>query len=150
MLAAHDIGAARRSGFMLPDQDGRAVEHIRPDVKGRWDVTIERPSWLLPSIRYSDVDRCIVAIYGVGDHFAWHRDDMVPATANRLTALSYALNDPSEYDGGELELPEYGMSIKPPRGARVTFPASTLHRVTPVTRGVRKVLLTFILKDPSE
>lgn len=146
-LLAGGLGKLRRSGFMLPDADGGAAEHIRLDVKGRWDCTIDRPSWLSPSFRHTVVDRCIVALYGVGDHFAWHRDDMVPATANRLTALSFALNDPSEYGGGELELPEYGVSLKPPKGSRVAFPASALHRVTPITRGVRKVLLTFILKE---
>lgn len=146
----------RRSGFMLPDAEGETVETVRPDMKGRTDFavpcfqTIEdavsRIVWTY-SITYPPLDRIILGQYGVGDHFSWHRDDMLPATACRETAVVIGLND--DYEGGLLELPEAGLSLKVGKGMGVAFPASALHRVTPVTSGTREVLLTFVLKEPT-
>jgi PKHD-type hydroxylase len=49
------------------------------------------------------------------------------------------LAEPSEYDGGELLVEDtYGThSVKLPAGHLVIYPASSLHRVNPVTRGAR-------------
>ena len=49
------------------------------------------------------------------------------------------LEDPAAYDGGELVIEDsFGaQSIKLPAGHAVVYPASSLHRVAPVTRGVR-------------
>jgi PKHD-type hydroxylase len=49
------------------------------------------------------------------------------------------LSDPASYDGGELEIEDtYGQqSIKLPAGHMVLYPATSLHRVAPTTRGVR-------------
>ena len=49
------------------------------------------------------------------------------------------LEDPAAYDGGELLIEEqFGtQSVKLPSGHMVLYPASSLHRVAPVTRGVR-------------
>ena len=49
------------------------------------------------------------------------------------------LADPDSYDGGELVIEEsFGeQRIKLPAGHMVLYPASSLHRVAPVTRGAR-------------
>jgi PKHD-type hydroxylase len=49
------------------------------------------------------------------------------------------LSDPAEYDGGELviEAPLGDRRVKLAAGDMVVYPASTVHRVEPVTRGVR-------------
>ncbi len=49
------------------------------------------------------------------------------------------LSDPDEYDGGELIVKDlFGtQSVKLPAGHMVVYPASSLHHVTPVTRGCR-------------
>jgi len=49
------------------------------------------------------------------------------------------LAEPEEYDGGELLIEDtYGtQSAKLPAGDLVLYPATSLHRVTPVTRGAR-------------
>jgi PKHD-type hydroxylase len=46
---------------------------------------------------------------------------------------------PEEYDGGELVVEDtYGLHpVKLPAGHLVLYPASSLHRVSPVTRGAR-------------
>jgi PKHD-type hydroxylase len=83
--------------------------------------------------------------YGVGQHFGVHVDNAVrgdPFSGVRIrTDLSVTLflSEPDEYDGGELIVEDhYGSHrIKLPAGHLVLYPASSLHTVTPVTRGVR-------------
>jgi PKHD-type hydroxylase len=78
-------------------------------------------------------------------NFGAHIDNAVrqlPGTAHRLrTDLSATLflSDPAEYEGGELMVDDaYGAhSVKLAAGDMVLYPASSLHRVMPVTEGVR-------------
>ena len=54
-------------------------------------------------------------------------------------SVTLFLSEPEEYDGGELVVEDsYGShEIKLPAGDLVLYPASSLHMVTPVTRGTR-------------
>lgn len=66
----------------------------------------------------------------------------IPGTGQSLrTDLSVTvfLSDPGEYEGGELIIDtRYGsQSVKLPAGDMVLYPASSLHRVSPVTKGAR-------------
>ncbi len=49
------------------------------------------------------------------------------------------LAEPEDYDGGELQVEDtFGLhEVKLPAGDMILYPASSLHQVTPVTRGVR-------------
>ena len=78
-------------------------------------------------------------------HFGTHVDGavrLVPGTGMKIrtdVAATLFLADPDAYDGGELVIEDaYGtQSIKLPAGDMVLYPATSRHRVTPVTRGVR-------------
>jgi PKHD-type hydroxylase len=80
-----------------------------------------------------------------GHHFGIHVDNAVrgdPLTGLRIrTDLSVTLflSEPEDYDGGELMVEDYYGShqVKLPAGHLVLYPASSLHMVTPVTRGAR-------------
>ncbi|HLZ78478.1 MAG TPA: Fe2+-dependent dioxygenase, partial [Sphingomonas sp.] len=54
-------------------------------------------------------------------------------------SATFFLSDPDSYDGGELVVEgSFGtQAIKLPAGHLILYPASSLHRVKPVTRGVR-------------
>ncbi len=83
--------------------------------------------------------------YAGGQQFGSHVDNairQVPGTPHRLrTDLSATLffRDPEEYDGGELCVEDtYGVHrVKLPAGDMVLYPSTSLHHVTPVTRGAR-------------
>jgi PKHD-type hydroxylase len=83
--------------------------------------------------------------YGQGQHFGVHVDNAVRGdhlTGTRIrTDLSVTLflSEPDEYDGGELVVEDYYGSheVKLPAGQLVLYPATSLHTVTPITRGVR-------------
>lgn len=83
--------------------------------------------------------------YEAGHTFGNHVDNairQISGTPHRLrTDLSATLflSQPDEYDGGELLVEDtYGVhSVKLPAGHLILYPATSLHRVQPVTRGVR-------------
>src|ERR1700733_8736327 len=83
--------------------------------------------------------------YGVGQRFGVHVDNAVRGdhlTGMRIrTDLSVTLflSEPEEYDGGELVVEDYFGSheVKLPAGDLVLYPATSLHMVTPITRGTR-------------
>ena len=83
--------------------------------------------------------------YGVGMSFGAHVDGAVrllPGSGQKIrTDLSATLflSTPEDYDGGELQIEDtYGLhSVKLAAGDLVLYPASSLHRVTEVTRGTR-------------
>lgn len=83
--------------------------------------------------------------YAGGQSFGTHVDNairQVPGTGHRIrTDLSATLffAGPDEYDGGELCIEDtYGtQSVKLPAGHMVLYPSTSLHHVTPVTRGAR-------------
>ncbi len=83
--------------------------------------------------------------YEGGQTFGAHVDNSIAthaATGGRIrTDLSCTLffSEPDEYDGGELVIEDtYGStSVKLPAGDMILYPSTSLHHVTPVTRGAR-------------
>lgn len=81
--------------------------------------------------------------YGVGDHFADHVDNAIrvdPASGTQMrTDLSATLFLSEDYEGGELTIEsQFGkVAYALPAGDMVLYPSTSLHRVTPVTRGER-------------
>lgn len=83
--------------------------------------------------------------YADGGTYGLHVDSAVmhvPGTnINVRSDLSATLflSEPDEYDGGELEIESASgtQAIKLAAGDMVLYPSSSLHRVTPVTRGAR-------------
>lgn len=83
--------------------------------------------------------------YAGGQDFGSHVDNAVRmkrGTDFRIRSdlsATLFLADPDAYDGGELVIEgQFGeQQVKLPAGHMVLYPASSLHRVTPVTRGTR-------------
>jgi len=83
--------------------------------------------------------------YTGGGHFGTHVDTAIRqlvTTGQRIRtdiSATLFLTRPEEYDGGELIVEDvYGShSVKLPAGHMVLYPATSLHRVEPVTRGAR-------------
>jgi len=90
--------------------------------------------------------------YAGGQHFGDHVDNairQVPGTPARIrTDLSsmIVLGDTESYDGGELTVADtYGShAVKLAAGDLILYPASSVHRVTPVTRGTRLAAFFWI------
>jgi PKHD-type hydroxylase len=81
--------------------------------------------------------------YAGGQSYGGHIDGAVrpiAGTPHRVrTDLSATLflSAPGDYDGGELIIEDAGPGIKLPAGDMILYSGSSVHRVAPVTRGVR-------------
>ncbi len=83
--------------------------------------------------------------YAGGQNFGIHIDNAIrpirgtPVKLRTDLSATLFLSDPASYDGGELVIEDvYGaQSIKLAAGSLILYPASSLHKVVPVTRGVR-------------
>ncbi|QSQ15749.1 Fe2+-dependent dioxygenase [Myxococcus landrumensis] len=83
--------------------------------------------------------------YETSMHFGSHVDGAIrpiPGTAQRVrtdVSATLFLSEPDSYDGGELVVEDtYGHhSVKLPAGDLIIYPSTSLHHVTPVTRGAR-------------
>jgi PKHD-type hydroxylase len=89
--------------------------------------------------------------YGVGQTFGGHIDNSIRKTPDGaplradLSATLF-LSEPEDYDGGELVVEDtYGAhSVKLAAGDLILYPASSLHQVTPITRGERLAAFFWI------
>ena len=90
--------------------------------------------------------------YDANGRYDWHTDmsfgqkygnDAEP----RKLSLSLALND--NFEGGEFQInngkEETAVTVPMHKGRVVLFPSFMIHRVTPVTKGVRKSLVVWVL-----
>ena len=82
-----------------------------------------------------------------GGHYDWHIDGTEPEEGmQRKLSISILLNDPAEFEGGELQIKGVeSKNILTKRGSIVVFPSFLEHRVTPVTWGVRYSAVTWAM-----
>jgi PKHD-type hydroxylase len=80
-----------------------------------------------------------------GGYYDWHIDHGGMVQVIRKLSFSLQLSDPSEYEGGDLELYTSPQIAKAPRerGTLIAFPSYALHRVAPVTSGRRRSLVIW-------
>lgn len=80
-------------------------------------------------------------------HYTWHLDaGSTNDAAPRKLSMVLQLSDPDEYEGGDLELFSSANPTKvdKKKGLVAAFPSYMLHRVSPVTKGIRKTLVVWI------
>ena len=106
-------------------------------------------------------ENCQVTRYTEGGHFSWHRDALgshnevydepklkfLHGNARKLS-MSIFLN--SDFEGGDFEMHavDDGEKILAKEGSVIVFPSFMVHRVTPVTKGIRYSLVAWFLGPP--
>lgn len=118
----------------LPELRSIVIEHLQ---KNALFFSASLPRRIFPPLfnRYD----------GEANYFGDHVDNAVrtvPGTAEHVrtdVSCTLFLTDPQDYEGGELVIEDsFGpRSIKLPAGDAILYPASSVHRVQPVTRGSR-------------
>lgn len=94
----------------------------------------------------------IFNLYQNGGHYGTHSDAALMRlpeanmTIRSDLSATIFLSEPDEYDGGELVIEQqYGAQpVKLAAGDMVLYPSSSLHQVTPVTRGKRICAITWM------
>lgn len=132
--------ALAKNNLQLPEDTPQAQQagQIILDALGRCPLFIAAalPLKIFPPLFNS---------YGEGQAFGTHVDNAVRIQGGsnfRLRSdlsITVFLEDPEEYDGGELTVEtSFGVQqVKLPAGHAILYPSSSLHRVEPVTRGRR-------------
>lgn len=143
---------------------GEIKEEIRRTNVGWMDVNQQTlPYWQILSNTIAEVNRTFfhfdltgcyepaqLGIYTAenNSHYNWHTDaNMGDCLVPRKLSMTLLLSDPSEFEGGELQVKVDNDEIKTlemVKGRAWFFPSWVLHRVTPVTKGVRRSLVLWI------
>jgi PKHD-type hydroxylase len=81
-------------------------------------------------------------------HYTWHMDagPNESGAPPRKLSMVIQLSDPTDYEGGELQIYSGAepTAVDKELGIIAVFPSYMLHRVTPVTKGIRRTLVVWI------
>ncbi|WP_342363285.1 Fe2+-dependent dioxygenase [Terrarubrum flagellatum] len=169
VLTPEEVAQCRKAMSEAEWQDGRATAGPQAAaVKKNYQLPLESPvSKKLGELVLAAVSRSPLFMsaalplrilppmfnhYGEGQTFGVHVDGAIRTsvfTGERLrTDLSATLflSEPEEYDGGDLSIETlYGANeVKLPAGHLVLYPSTSLHCVTPVTRGMRVASIFWV------
>lgn len=98
--------------------------------------------------------RLIVSRYEGGEAYGTHVDDALVAGGRADLSFTIFLSDPDSYRGGELVVEDRieDRGFKLPAGEAILYPSDTLHRVEPVTEGLRLAIVGWVtsrVRDPA-
>jgi PKHD-type hydroxylase len=154
-------GEFSRSELFLPGDARRVrdsdLKWIELDVGNEW--LFERIAGIAANLNRDyfdfDLDGTMRAFqltrYRPNQHYSWHEDLGSHELSRRKITLSVQMSPPQDYDGGVLEFfhAEENIAQAPThQGSLVAFPSFMTHRVTPVTRGLRWSLVTWLEGPP--
>lgn len=96
-------------------------------------------------------EKAQITEYTKGEFYDWHTDsniDMSLEPPVRKLSMTLLLNDPSEFEGGELKIAGVQNTKLMKQGHATIFASFLQHTVTPITRGVRRSLVMWFGGEP--
>lgn len=146
------VGVVQNVDLSARDSDISFLQH---DENTHW--IFERIAAIVPRVNYDlflfDIEG-IEAIqytrYREDQYYDWHLDShSVWLNFERKISGVVFLDDPEDYEGGELEVitggnPNNSQLIKPAKGQIAFFASNMPHRARPVTKGVRRSLVFWV------
>lgn len=133
------------------------IKWIYHDEKSAWvydkirDLSIEANNAIWKFNLYSVLDSIqYTEYYEDGGHYGWHTDIGPGSINHRKISITIQLSDSDEYEGGDFELWTGGgfQTTSRKKGSAILFPSFTMHRVTPITKGVRRSLVLWVGGEP--
>ena len=125
-----------------PTLEDRIADHLHWVNQKHWNFGLEEAEFF----QFGEYDK--------GSHYSWHSDTSSnDFYKHRKLSFTVLLSDTSTYTGGKFQvfskLTREGKAMvktvdKLTAGNMVVFPSSTLHRVTPVTNGIRQSLVGWV------
>lgn len=162
VLSAADVAEVRSVLATAPFVDGRATAGwsarlVKSNLQASPAPEVERVRALVETrlgdhavfalaTRPKTILSPLFSRYQVGHAYGAHVDDALMGGVRSDVSFTLFLSDPASYDGGELVIDstagEDAFKLAP--GSVITYPATTLHRVAPVTRGERLVAAGWV------
>ena len=102
---------------------------------------------------FSDIqitEEAQITEYSKDDFYNWHTDtsiNMIDEPPVRKLSMTVLLNDPREFEGGNLEIANLVMNPMQ-QGHAAIFASFLQHRVAPITKGVRRSLVMWFGGEP--
>ncbi|MBU2978045.1 Fe2+-dependent dioxygenase [Alteromonas sp. C1M14] len=139
VTAGHQAVKAKRN-LQLPE-NSEVGKQLREFILARLGQSQAVLAAALPNKIYPPMFNC----YQGGGEFNYHVDNTIrrvagtPAKIRTDVSMTLFFSEPEDYDGGELVIQDtYGeQRVKFAAGDMVLYPSTSLHKVTPVTRGRR-------------
>lgn len=94
--------------------------------------------------RPHEIIEVLFSRYDIGHEYGWHVDN--PMMRDRRADLAFTIPLTDNYEGGWLEIAngDSSQTYKPTAGSVIVYPATSRHRVTPVTAGYRLAAVGWI------
>lgn len=110
------------------------------------ELALLRHELVVAAARPQRIVRLLLSRYDEGMHYGTHVDDALMDGQRTDLSFTVFLSPPDVYEGGSLVIDEPGAerAFRMGAGEMLLYPSSTLHRVEPVTRGTRLVLVGWI------
>lgn len=139
---------------VMSDYRQAASQFVMPGPETRW--IFERLSRLLISANNAVYHFNVagfeqgfqISEYPVGNGYGWHVDIGHHVAMRRKLSMTVQLSSADEYEGGELEFMIPALSADRNIGSLCVFPSWMLHRVSPITQGVRWSLASWVCGEP--
>lgn len=129
------------------------------EIKDLIKVALEKNPLFKVATQPKIVHSMLISRYETGMSYGQHVDNAIMGTGSSCyrsdISLTVFLNDAASYEGGELviEHVEGERRFKLEAGSVIVYPSSTLHRVEPVTKGLRLVAVAWVqslVRDPNQ
>lgn len=128
------------------------------ELKAKVEQVLKQNALFQTAVRPRRIHSILFSRYEVGMSYGRHTDNALMGNQNLCrsdVSFTLFLNDPWEYEGGELVIEGASdeQAYKLAAGAVIVYPSSTLHRVDPVTKGSRLVAVGWVqslVRDPGE
>jgi PKHD-type hydroxylase len=153
--ASAGMAAVRVKNNLEADRQAQEIRHLDNLVMGS---LVQHPVYRAGALALK-VATPFYARYVPGMRYGDHVDDPIMGGAEGLyrtdVSITVFLNNPKDYDGGELVVrtPFGDQKMKLAAGDAVMYPSSSLHHVAEVTRGERLVAVTWVqslVRDPAK
>ncbi|MEM7773177.1 MAG: Fe2+-dependent dioxygenase [Cyanobacteria bacterium P01_E01_bin.6] len=151
--------AGRYARDVKQNQQLSSQSQAGSDVKGAIAQALQKHPLIQIAARPKTMRPVMISRYQAGMTYGSHVDNALMGNGSSIMrtdlSLTLFLSDPSSYKGGELVIESHQgeQDLKLDAGAAVLYPSSTLHRVEPVTEGVRFAAVTWIqsfIRDPNQ
>lgn len=171
LLPPADLAAVQEAAAALPFGDGRATAGLHAQgvkandqaqpgpeleaVVAKVEAALRAHPLFQSAARPKALTRLIVSRYNIGQTYGLHVDNALMQGLRTDLSFTLFLSDPESYDGGALVIEDHfeARAIKLSAGEVILYPATTLHRVEPVTRGTRLAVVGWVqslIRDPAQ
>ena len=143
-----------KNNLQVDLNDQNTLAHLQQTVGSALMMNPLFQSAALPKYIYPPV----FSKYEPGMEYGWHTDSPIMGNQPPLRTdlgMTIFLSDPDTYEGGELEVQTNSglKQFKLPKGDAICYPTTQIHRVAPVTSGVRLAAVSWVqcsVRDPQK